>query len=241
LAELKSRDSHSKAHEMMGATFALSTLFGLLLIPTASVRAEDASWIPVLDEDGVAVSRLAESRNGLNTFRAVMVADATISEILAALSDYGNRTEWMSRCAESRVLERRADGVVVIYQRNRGVWPVSDRDAVVAESRRASADGSDIWIKMHDTTSELMPPVDGVVRVPQVESFYHLVAEGPRQTRVTYQVVADLGGRIPGFIARRAEEDIPLDTMRNLRDFVRETRLGNAAGDGAARGLHREP
>jgi len=217
---------------MMRATFALSTLLGLLLIPTASVRAEDASWIPVLDEDGVAVSRLAESRNGLNTFRAVMVADAAISEILAVLSDYENRTEWMSRCAESRVLERRANGVVVIYQRNRGVWPVSDRDAVVAESRQASADGSDVRIYMHDTTSELMPPVDGVVRVPLIESFYHLVAEGPRQTRVTYQVVADLGGRLPGFIARRATEDIPLDTMRNLRDFVRKIRLGNVAGGG---------
>ncbi|MBW2716312.1 MAG: hypothetical protein JRD03_09555, partial [Deltaproteobacteria bacterium] len=92
--------------------------------------------------------------------------------------------------------------------------------------------GSDVRIYMHDTTSELMPPVDGVVRVPLIESFYHLVAEGPRQTRVTYQVVADLGGRLPGFIARRATEDIPLDTMRNLRDFVRKIRLGNVAGGG---------
>jgi hypothetical protein len=218
---------------MMKTTFTLSGLLGLLLLtPTASVRAEDASWIAVLDEDGVAVSRLAEARNGVNTFRAVMVMDAALSEILAALSDYENRTEWMSRCAESRVLERRADGVVVIYQRNRGVWPVSDRDAVVAESRRASADGSDVRIDMHDTTSELMPPLDGVVRVPQVESFYHLVAEGPRQTRVTYQVVANLGGRIPGFIARRVGEDLPLDTMRSLRGFVRETRLGNVAAGG---------
>ena len=100
------------------------------------MRAEDALWIAVLDADGVAVSRLAEARNGVNTFRAVMVVDAAVSEILAILSDYENRTEWMSRCAESRVLERRADGVVVIYQRNRGVWPISDRDAVVAESRR---------------------------------------------------------------------------------------------------------
>jgi hypothetical protein len=232
LAELKSRDSHSKAREMLGATFALSTLLGLLLIPTASARAEDASWIPVLDEDGVAVSRLAESRNGLNTFRAVMVADATISEILAALSDYGNRTEWMSRCVESRVLERRADDVVVIYQRNRGVWPVSDRDALVAESRRASADGSEVRIDMHDTTSALMPPLDGVVRIPRVESFYHVVSEGPQQTRVTYQVVADLGGSIPGFIARRAGKEIPFDTMRNLRSFVREARLGNVAAGG---------
>jgi hypothetical protein len=217
---------------MMRTTFTLSALLGLLLIPTASVPAEDASWVPVLDEDGVKVSRLDEARNGLNTFRAVMVMDAALSEILAALSDYENRTEWMSRCAESRVLERRADDVVVIYQRNHGVWPVSDRDAVVAESRRASADGSDVQIHMHETTSELMPPVDGVVRVPLVESFYHLVAEGPRQTRVTYQVVADLGGRIPGFIARRVGENIPLDTMRNLRGFVRETRLGNVAGGG---------
>jgi hypothetical protein len=232
LAELRNRDSHSKAREIVKTTFALSALLGWLLIPTASVPAEDASWVPVLDEDGVEVSRLAEARSGLNTFRAVMVMDAAISEILAALSDYENRTEWMSRCAESRVLERRANGVVVIYQRNRGVWPVSDRDAVVAESRRASADGSDVRIYMHDTTSELMPPVDGVVRVPQIESFYHLVAEGPRQTRVTYQVFADLGGRIPGFIARRASEDIPLDTMRNLRGFLRETRLRNVVGGG---------
>ena len=217
---------------MMKTTFALSALLGLLLTPTASVPAEDASWIPVLDEDGIEVSRLAEARNGLNTFRAVMVVDAAISEILAALSDYENRTEWMSRCEESRVLERRAGDVVVFYQRNRGVWPVSDRDAVVAESRQTRADGSDVRIDMRETTSELMPPVDGVVRVPLIESFYHLVAEGPGQTRVTYQLIADLGGRIPRFIARLVGEDIPLDSMRDLRGFVRETRLGNVASGG---------
>jgi hypothetical protein len=39
---------------MMKTTFALSGLLGLLLLtPTANVRAEGASWIPVLDEDGV--------------------------------------------------------------------------------------------------------------------------------------------------------------------------------------------
>jgi len=218
---------------MMKTTFVLSGLLGLLLLTaSASVRADDASWTPFLDEDGIAVSRLAEPRSGLNTFRAVTLMDAALSEILAALSDYENRTEWMSRCEESRVLERRANGIVVIYQRNRGVWPVSDRDAVVAETRRASADGSDVRIEMRDTTSELMPPLDGVVRVPLIESFYHLVAEGPRQTRVTYQVVADLGGSIPGFIARRAGEDIPFDTMRNLRGFVREAQLGKVAGGG---------
>ena len=86
------------AREMMKTTSALSGLLGLLMLtPTASVRAEDASWIPVLDEDGVTVSRLAEARNGVNTFRAVMVVDAAVSEILAILSDWENRPEWMSR------------------------------------------------------------------------------------------------------------------------------------------------
>ena len=72
---------------IMKTTFTLSSLLGLLLLtPTASVRAEDASWFAVLDEDGIAVSRLAEARNGLNTCRAVMVKDAEVSEILGALS-----------------------------------------------------------------------------------------------------------------------------------------------------------
>ena len=43
-------------------------------------------------------------------------------------------------------------------------------------------------------------------------------------TRVEYQIDVDLGGRVPGFIARYVSEEMPLNTVRGLRAQVAKTR-----------------
>ena len=51
-----------------------------------------------------------------------------------------------------------------------------------------------------------------------------LDADGPDTTRVSYELVLDLGGRLPQLIANRARRDAPLKTLQRLRRHVPATR-----------------
>ena len=69
-----------------------------------------------------------------------------------------------------------------------------------------------------------MPPRDGVVRVTALRGFYRLTALDGGRTRVVYQVYSDPGGSLPRWLARKATEKIPAETITTLRRQVARTR-----------------
>lgn len=194
----------------------------------APAAAEDGAdgWEPVRQAQGITVSRLRED-GGLPTFRGTVVMEAELLEVVAVLGDDPRRTEWMSRCIESRQLEERRDGSELVYTRTKGSWPFADRDSVTATKLTLSPDGA--RIELRNAESRRMPPVRGVVRVPAMEGHYGLETVAPGRTRVEYQLSMQLGGRIPRFVAAFVEEDLPFETLRALREQVRKTRGAYAA------------
>ncbi|MCP5059730.1 MAG: hypothetical protein GY937_23755 [bacterium] len=187
--------------------------------------AEDSggAWETTREEQGITISRL-ENVGGEPAIRGVVVIEAELVELLAVLSDDARRVEWMSRCIESRRLEERPDGSVVIYARTKGQWPVSDRDSVSESIITVSPDEGRALIELRAAESPLMPPISDAVRIPAMEGHYLLEAVSPGQTRVEYQLSLKLGGSVPGFVSAFVEEDLPFDTLGALREQVKATR-----------------
>ena len=181
------------------------------------------AWELVREEAGVAVSRRANGDGALPSFRGVTEIDAPLPHVLAVLSDTTRHTEWRSRCMESRVLDRPGETSVLLYSRNRGAWPIADRDVVVLAEQVVEAGGERVRIAMTSVDSRLAPPPRGAVRMPLLEGVYQLEALGPRRTRVDYQMRVDVGGRIPRFVANYATQDMPIATLSGLRRQVGST------------------
>jgi hypothetical protein len=203
-----------------------SLLIGLVVSTLAALAlAEEpsASWEPIRQDQGITVSRLNGGAER-PTFRGTVVLEAELLELLAVLNDDARRPEWMSRCLESRVLEERPDGSSVVYTLTEGSWPVSDRDAVTETRLDLDLERGRALIELRAIESDLMPPVRGTVRMPQMEGHYLLETVSPGRTRVEYQLSLELGGRVPGFVASFVEEEMPFDTLRALRKQVLETR-----------------
>ncbi|MBW2242157.1 MAG: hypothetical protein JRH01_09225 [Deltaproteobacteria bacterium] len=191
----------------------------------ASAWAEEGvgTWEQMREEQGITISRLNAGGNQ-PAFRGVVVMEAELVELLAVLSDDARRVEWMARCIESRRLDERPDGSMLIYSRTKGRWPVSDRDSVLESTVTVSPAEDRALIELRAAESPLMPPISGVVRIPEMEGHYLLEVVSPGRTQVEYQLSLSLGGSVPGFVSAFVEEDLPFDTLNALREQVKATR-----------------
>ncbi len=194
----------------------------------------DGAWERVRQEDGIELLRRLDGGPG-PAFRARAEVEADLFEVLAVLADDPRRTEWMSRCIESRRVAELEDGTRLIYSRTAGSWPVADRDGVVATRVSIDERGHRARVEMRSTETPDVPPVPGVVRMPALTGAYELVALGPDRTRVRYEIDVDLGGRVPGFVGSFVREQMPFDTLRDLRGQVERTRDSYAAAAQALR------
>jgi hypothetical protein len=205
---------------------AILLLLGLLPLPWGLAAAEGADapgWKTIREEAGIAISQRTEPERRLPSFRAVGTIPATPLEVLAVIRDVDRHTEWRDRCSESRVLTRLGDSSTVLYNRNDGSWPAADRDIVLASEVSFRDDGRTIEVRFRSVESTLMPPRQGIVRMPSLVGYYRLESLGSEGTRVEYRIDVDIGGRVPSFMARYVSEEMPLNTVRGLRAQVAKT------------------
>jgi hypothetical protein len=213
-----------------------SVVSALGLASLGAAAGDEEGWKTVREVDGVEVAR--REGDGAD-FRSTAVLDASLPQVLAVLRDVPRHVEWRSRCVESRVLARESDRVALLYNRIAGSWPVSDRDAVLRSETHV--DGPDaVRIEIRDVDSPLAPDPDGAVRI-ELGGRYTLRALDPHHTRVEYRMRIDLGGSVPGWLARFAAEDMPLATLTGLRRQVAKTdgsydAFVSAWGEAVARG-----
>ena len=193
-------------------------LFGL----AAPAHADE--WKEVLEDDGITVYARQNAGNNMPTFRGEGIIPGSILDILAVFKDGKNHTRWMHACKESTIIERYSELEALVYNRTEAPWPVSDRDVVVHAKLDFDMQKREAWNHFESVSTPLKPEVKGVVRMPHLEGFYHLLFIDPENTAIVYQVNADPGGLIPDWLARLATKRLPLQTIRALRDRVIETR-----------------
>jgi hypothetical protein len=200
-------------------------LLGLTLFASAAAVHADSQtsppqWEYVEDDDNVRLWKLEVPGQDLPGFRGQTVIDASIDDILAVILKWEKHTEWMYRCAESKLLKKVNDNEAIMYNRTSAPWPVWDRDVIVTTSKQFSADRKQLTINFSNVKSDLKPLPDSVIRMPKLVGFYKMWYVGPKQTRVLYQVESDIGGSIPKWLAKRATKDLPRITLVKLKERV---------------------
>jgi hypothetical protein len=192
-------------------------------ISTPEVRADNAGpWEQVRDEAGIRVQRRKVEDSSLHEFVGRGVVETPLPTVLAVLHDVGSAPEWMHNCAAAHVVEHIDDRHEVVYNRTAAPWPVSDRDTVVSSEAVFDARTHEVRIDFWSVTHPKEPPVRGVVRMPSLRGHWILtpVNDG-RATHVEYQVHADPGGSLPGWIVNMVSKEIPFRTIAGLREQVK--------------------
>lgn len=202
----------------------------ILLLITALFVAQPATaaaggWEVINRDDGIIVSRKEAPERQLPVFRGETTFDASVYEILAILDDFDSHTRWMHSCEEACAITRHSPTRITSYYRTRAPWPVSSRDVVIENEVTLIPARHEVLVTYRATTSSERPEVDGVVRMPRLRGYFRLRALSKSRTWLRYEVDADPGGSLPKWVAAMASEDIPYNTLVNLR-----RRLGQVRG-----------
>jgi hypothetical protein len=194
----------------------LSLLTLLFALPSFAADA-DGNWQKLDEDDGVTVWKNEVPGQELPGFRGEVLIGASIDAIVKVLEDNAHHTEWMYKCVESKVLKRTGEGESIVYNRTSAPWPVWDRDVILATKLRYNADKTELTLDFHQVASDLRKLPEKTVRMPRLTGFYKMWRVSDKQTRVRYQVEADVGGSLPRWLAERVSKDLPFQTLSRLR------------------------
>ncbi|MEO1270580.1 MAG: START domain-containing protein [Myxococcota bacterium] len=189
----------------------------LAAIPMGGQAEAQSTWTRIRHEKGIEVFRKEIKGQEMPMFRGRAVVAADLYTVLAVLSDFDRHTEWMHGCYDAKLLKEFDDFNRLSYNRADAPWPVADRDVVLRSKVVVDRDKKRITIHFKGVKSPLMPEVEDVVRMKRLKGYYQLTALGPNRTRVQYQVNSDPGGSLPTWLAAKASEEIPLNTLHGLR------------------------
>lgn len=187
----------------------------LLSLPLTS----QTDWELEKDEADIKVYTRKVAGQSLKSFRAETIIAATPEELVNTLTDLSRASEWMDRCAESRILERYDDNSYLGYTLVDVPWPLQARDIVTRVNVRRQTDRIVIEMK---NAPDGYPEQDDVVRMPKYEGQWILIPQGNGRTQVINQGATSPGGSVPDWLANTEVVDSPYKTMANLRARLEE-------------------
>lgn len=194
----------------------LTVVVSLLFFSTAAIASN--GWELTSDSDsttGITTWKKAVDNSSLDAFKGAMTVDQSMLTILAVLADIPHFPTWVFHCDAARTLPKKGDGFVYLYIR--GIWPVSDRDAVLHSTLQQNPDT--LAITVHTTARpDLLPVHEDRVRMPALNNFFVLTPIDADTTHIVFTTYADPGGLIPGWLANFVAVEAPFDTLSRMRE-----------------------
>lgn len=181
-------------------------------------------WETIGKEAGITVTARHEKKRQFPTFRGTGRVKANIWDIIAVIQDASKHTQWLHECSEAGMLKQVDEVTQVVYNRLDSPWPVKDRDVVLRGKIDFINPDKEVKIRFRAINSSLKQVPADVIRMPQLEGHWYLVAMGEDKTLVEYQVNADPGGELPPWLVEQASKELPLVTLKNLRKQVAKTK-----------------
>lgn len=184
-----------------------------------SAEAPDDSWRKIREGENVAVYKRDVSDSKYDESLAQTVVNASLSALVALIMDGDSFAQWVDSVEESRQLDIVSPSEVYNYTLSGAPWPVSDRDAVVFS--RVEQNSETLVVTINSSAKpDYSPKLNGVVRVPYVDSSWTLIPQPDGTVDVSYRVHNDPGGEIPTWLINSLASDQPYNTLENLRRFL---------------------
>ncbi|MES2089091.1 MAG: hypothetical protein V4532_03780 [Pseudomonadota bacterium] len=170
------------------------------------------------------VVKQGEGREGISTwarpaegmavkeFKGVTEVHYSILSVMALVGDTSNLNNWVFNCK----LAEHPAGLPADqkYMQFKGIWPASDRDALVKTVASQKEDRSVVVATGHVGG---YPVREDFVRMPYLANEFRLTPLKDGWTRVEFETRVDLGGLVPAWLAGIVSTKAPLVTLEGLQ------------------------
>lgn len=199
----------------------LRALHLFLMLFYAGLVSAESSWQPVhqaAKPGDVSTWVRPVASSPIHEFKGEVEVRSGLLDVFALVMDVEDFPAWIYQCEEARRLPTPAGDMH--WLKIKGIWPASDRDAVVRTTLEQESHTLSVSI-YSAAVPDAHPRQQGMVRIPRLESVFLLQPLSERRTRITLQTYVDPGGYIPGWLANRVARRAPLQTLTALRERIR--------------------
>lgn len=180
--------------------------------------AKEVAWDLVKDEGNIQVYTRKPEDAKLKEIRILAEFKMDIDTLLQVLNDANKYTDWVYKCMESKVIRAINEEEFYYYVTADLPFPANDRDLVVLCKQWIDREG--IVHSESIAKPDLMPDVNGYVRIQRYESKWKITPKTDGLIHIDYKSLSDPGGSIPAWIVNLAVAAGPLKTMKQLEKVV---------------------
>lgn len=200
----------------------------LALLP-GSLPAAETDWKLITDRRDIKVYIGADPDARLKTFRGVTtMALPDEYAMLALYNDIDAFPRWLHMIDEAQLLDERSPLDRDLRFTIKLPWPLSDREVVLNSTLvQVNEIGNESVTAILEGDTELAPPVDGFVRLPEFHGTFKFRRLAPGKVEAIFEVSSDLGGYLPQWIVNFALSDIPYFSLEKMRRIVTQQKYQN--------------
>ncbi|WP_162925708.1 START domain-containing protein [Isoalcanivorax indicus] len=196
---------------------------------TAGARAgglaETVDWRLITDREGIRVFAASSEASRVSAFRGEMqMRIDDFRGIALRLDNYEAVAAWMHMVSAITELDRRHDHDRDLYLTTHLPWPVRNRDVVLQIGLHQDPDDYTLTLQ-YDDIDRPGPVSPGYVRMPQMVGTLRFTPLEAPLVAVTFEVTADPGGAIPGWLSNMLLRDIPYFSLYRLNRMINQTPL----------------
>lgn len=193
-------------------------LLALLLALAPAARAEEWTLARTDDVRDIRVYLRDTPGSNYKRFYATTRVPASLSTVVAALSDVSAMPEWIARLKSARLLRRDANPEVWIHSVYRLPYPFLEREAVLHAVLRQ--DKSGVVEIVTRAEPGFVPANPKRVRLGDMHSVWRLTPEKKGMVKIELWGEGAPGGYVPHLLFNYNLPDEPQQTLRNLRQML---------------------
>ena len=195
----------------------------VLVFGSLCASSMDTTWVHKKHNEGIEVYTRKMPGSSVYQLKIKTLVPASLKTVVAVLDDVESYHEWVYKCEDPRILEKKSDYQYVYCVHSDFPFPVSDRDVVIEYIL-----DQDPKTKVVTTVSKAVPDYTprkkGVVRISKFNSQYTIKPISASETAVEYWLDTSPGGAIPSWLVNLGIAKGPSETMKGLIQQVKKER-----------------
>lgn len=185
------------------------------------------TWIKIRDDrrSNIRAWYKIEEGKPVRSFKIEAVMDSSLDRVARTILEVDNLKRYFWECYESRLVKQASPTELYAYIKVNVPNPVPDRDIVMhlqtePYSRRRG------YLLFHiEAAPNIVPPVSGLVRVPEFTFVIKLTPQAADETRLEMEGSINPGGNIPGWAINFIMRNAPYASVLGMRRLAKTMSL----------------
>ena len=187
-----------------------------------TLQAAEHPWRLRVNKGGIQAYTRPVDGSAILEFKASVIVDAPLSQVIALFEDVKKMTSWFYQCTASRIIQEGADGQSkIVYIILHLPWPVTERDCIFQISKSVDSTAAVLNYTIV-ALADRLPADRARIRIPYLKASWRFSSLADGKTEIYFQQHSDPGGFIPTFISNSIVVDMPYNSLKNLRALIKE-------------------